>query len=322
MHVFRCYAACLPALLLAVVTPAMAMDIPPGADHFDCRLLEEQPAPQTALEWYERSLWAGHCYRYDAHAVRIGFDGVRTLVLSHEVNSGVERGQARFLDGLPMAFERRSRIGRLGWSDDGAAPPTPVGIAADISSHYRLSLGGEERIANRRARRLDISPLDSFRYGKRLWLDADTGLTLKQSLLDETGRAVQTFQLTVLEKPRLHRGDIDIDAPRDAPEASWYPGWLPDGFRPQPIETRSNRHGSDVMHRLYSDGLSTLSVFVSPLQAVAPLAPGLHRLGVSHAAVRHRELDGTPRQVVVMGEMPPRVLLQVADRLSWEARDP
>ncbi|WP_027960997.1 MucB/RseB C-terminal domain-containing protein [Halomonas halodenitrificans] len=322
MHVFRCYAACLPAFLLAVVTPAMAMDLPPDADHFDCRLLEEQPAPQTALEWYERSLWAGHCYRYDAHAVRIGFDGVRTLVLSHEVNSGVERGQARFLDGLPMAFERRSRIGRLGWSDDGAAPPTPVGIAADISSHYRLSLGGEERIANRRARRLDISPLDSFRYGKRLWLDADTGLTLKQSLLDETGRAVQTFQLTVLEKPQLHRGDIGIDAPRDAPEASWHPGWLPDGFRPQPIETRSNRHGSDVMHRLYSDGLSTLSVFVSPLQGVAPLAPGLHRLGVSHAAVRHRELDGTPRQVVVMGEMPPRVLLQVADRLSWEARDP
>lgn len=321
MHVFRRCAACLLALLPMAATPAIAMDLPPEADHFDCRLLEEQPAPQTALEWYERSLWAGHCYRYDAQAVRIGFDGVRTLVLRHEIGDGVERGHARFLDGRPMTLERQSRIGRLGWSDDGTAPPTPVGIAAGIASHYRLSLGDEARIANRRARRLDISPLDGFRYGKRLWLDAETGLTLKQSLLDETGRAVQTFQLTVLEQPRLYRGDIGVDAPRDAPEDAWHPGWLPDGFRPQPVATRNGSHGGDVTHRLYSDGLSTLSIFVSPLQGMAPLVPGLHRLGVSYAAVRHRELDGSPRQVVVMGEMPPRVLLQVADRLSGEAHD-
>lgn len=320
MHVLRCCVAGLLPFLLAVATPAIAQDLSPDADHFDCRTLEEASVPRTALEWYERSLWAGHCYRYDAHAVRIGFDGVRTLVLSHQVNGGVERGQARFLDGLPMALERQSRIGRLGWSDDGTAPPTPAGIAASIPSYYRLSLGGEERIANRRAQRLDISPLDSLRYGKRLWLDADTGLTLKQSLLDETGRALETFQLTVLDRPRLHQGEVSVDAPRQAPRDAWRPGWLPEGFRPQPVETRSRRHGSDTTHRLYSDGLSTFSVFVSPLDGIAPLAPGLHRLGVSHAAVRHRELDGTPRQVVVMGEMPPRVLLQVADSLSWDAR--
>ncbi|MDY7116546.1 MucB/RseB C-terminal domain-containing protein [Halomonas sp. SSL-5] len=316
----RCAAGLLPCLL-AAVAPAVAFEATPDADRFDCRVLEQEPAPQSALEWYELSLWAGHCYRYDAHAVRIGFDGVRTLVLSHQVDDGVERGQARFLDGPPMAVERRSRIGRLGWSGGSEAPPTPEGIATSIASYYRLSLGGEERIANRRARRLDISPLDSFRYGKRLWLDVDTGLTLKQSLLDETGRVVETFQLTVLERPRLHQGEVSVDAPREAPRDAWSPGWLPAGFRPQPVETRSGRHGSDVIHRLYSDGLSTFSVFVSPLDGIEPLAPGLHRLGVSHAVVRHRELGGVPRQVLVMGEMPPRVLLRVADALSWNAAD-
>lgn len=321
MRVLRSCAAGILPCLMAAALPAVALEATPDADRFDCRVLAEEPAPQSALDWYELSLWAGHCYRYDAHAVRIGFDGVRTLVLSHEVDGGLERGHARFLDGPPMAFERRSRIGRLGWSGGDEAPATPEGIASSITSHYRLSLGGEERIANRRARRLDISPLDSFRYGKRLWLDVDTGLTLKQSLLDETGRAVETFQLTVLEQPRLHQGEVSVDAPRQAPRDAWSPGWLPAGFRAQPVETRSGRHASDVTHRLYSDGLSTFSVFVSPLDGIEPLAPGLHRLGVSHAVVRHRELGGAPRQVVVMGEMPPRVLLQVADTLNWEVAD-
>ncbi|MEQ5801869.1 MucB/RseB C-terminal domain-containing protein [Halomonas sp. H10-9-1] len=321
MRVLRSCAAGLLPFLLATSVPAVAMQATPEVERFDCRALAEEPAPQSARDWYELSLWAGHCYRYDAHAVRIGFDGVRTLVLSHEVSEGVEHGRIRFLDGPPMAVERHSRIGRLGWSGGNQAPATPEGIAASIDSHYRLSLGGEERIANRRARRLDVSPLDSFRYGKRLWLDVDTGLTLKQSLLDETGRVVETFQLTVLERPRLHQGEVSVDAPREAPRDAWRPGWLPAGFRSLPVETGSGPHGSEVTHRLYSDGLSTFSVFVSPLDGIASLAPGLHRLGVSHAVVRHRDLGGAPRQVLVMGEMPPRVLLRVADALSWEATD-
>jgi sigma-E factor negative regulatory protein RseB len=292
-------------------------------ERFDCRTLEGQPAPEAALEWFERSLWAGHCYLYEAHAVRIGHDGVRTLAISHEVRDGIERGVATFLDGPPMVFERRGRIGRLGWAGEGGeAPPSPAGIAEHVDGLYRLQLGGEERIANRRARRLDIAPLDSFRFGHRLWLDQATGLTLKQTLLDETGRPLETFQLTALESPRLHQGEVVLDRQREAPTDPWRLGWLPDGFTPQPVDTRSARHGEGVVHRLYSDGLSTLSLFVAPIDQAELLAPGLHRLGVSNAAVRHRDLGGEPRQLVVMGEMPPRVLLRVADSLEWQADPP
>lgn len=304
------------ALLLAS-SSVLALEVDPEAERFDCRRLESAAAPDSPRDWYERSLWAGHCYHYDAQAVRIGYDGVRTLLLSHAVHEGTERGQARFLDGPPMAFERRSRIGRLGGEQDGAVPPTPAWAAAHVDDHYRLRLGGEERIANRRAQRLDIAPLDSFRYGKRLWLDVATGLTLKQSLIDETGRAVETFQLMTLGKPRLHAGEVEIDPVREPADDPWRPGWLPEGFIAQLTETRSGRHDEAVAHRLYSDGLSTLSLFVSPLEGIEALAPGLHRLGVSHAVVRHRELGGRQRQVVVMGEMPPRALLRVADALVW-----
>ncbi|MBB3330088.1 sigma-E factor negative regulatory protein RseB [Halomonas campaniensis] len=307
-------------LLVGPSLQALAAEDVPAGDSFDCRDLQARPSPESALEWFELSLWAGHCYAFEANAVRIGHDGVRTLALSHDIRDGVERGVARFLDGPPMVFERRGRIGRLSWAGEGGdAPASPVGIAAHLDSLYRLQLGGEERIANRRARRLEISPLDSLRFGHRLWLDAATGLPLKQTLLDETGRVVETFQLTELQRPRLHEGVITLDRRREPPDDPWRIGWLPAGFTPQPVDTRSARHGDQVAHRLYSDGLSTLSLFVSPVEEVELLAPGLHRLGVSHAAVRHRDLGGQARQVVVMGELPPRVLLRVADTLEWRS---
>ena len=308
-------ASCLGALLISAGAPAAE----PDDERFDCRTLAQLEVPTTAQQWFERSLWAGHCYQYNAHAVRIGLDGVRTLTISHDVHDGIERGVASYLDGPPVVFERRGRVGRLGMSgEDGEAPASPIGIAERAGKLYRLQLGGEERIANRRVLRLDISPLDSFRYGHRLWLDQATGLTLKQSLLDETGRPLETFQLTTLEQPRLHQGEIRLDRQREAPADPWRLDWLPDGFIPQPADTRSARHGEGVTHRLYSDGLATLSLFVAPVGEVELLAPGLHRLGVSNAAVRHRDLGGQPRQLVVMGELPPRVLLRVADSLVWE----
>ncbi len=315
-------AGCLGGLLISSALPAAQTQSGSGSDEelFDCRTLARAEAPATPREWFERSLWAGHCYVYEAQAVRLGHDGVRTLSLSHDVHEGIERGVAIYLDGPPMVFERRGRVGRLGGAEQGGeAPPSPAGIAERVDELYRLKLGDEERIANRRARRLDIVPPDSFRFGHRLWLDQASGLILKQALLDESGRPLETFQLTGLERPRLHQGEVRLDRQREVPTDPWQLGWLPEGFAAQPAETRSARHGEGVIHRLYSDGLATLSLFVAPIDEVELLAPGLHRLGVSHAAVRHRDLGGESRQLVVMGELPPRVLLRVADSLEWEA---
>ncbi|HSP59089.1 MAG TPA: MucB/RseB C-terminal domain-containing protein [Halomonas sp.] len=291
------------------------------ADRVDCRELEEMPTPASALEWFELSLWANNCYVFEARAVRIGYDGVRTLSLRHDIQDGVQREEITFLDGPPVAVERSGRIGRLKGSDvtDGSA--SPFGIVDHLDDFYRLQLGEHERIANRRTLRIDIDPLDGLRFGHRLWVDTDTGLPLKQVLVDEAGRAIETFQFTDLVTPRLYRGELVMDPPRAPPADAWRTGWLPEGFLSQAVETDSSRHDEDVVHRLFSDGLSTLSLFVEPLDDTIFLAPGIHRLGISYAAVRHRDLGGQRRQVVAMGELPPRVLLRVADTLQWKGDD-
>ncbi|MDR9439603.1 MAG: MucB/RseB C-terminal domain-containing protein [Halomonas sp.] len=307
--------------LLTLSSGAMAQPgtDPAQAERFNCRSLATRDTPGTALGWLERSLWASHCYEFKARAVRIGSDGVRSLALSHDVVEGVEREMARFLDGPPVVFERRGRIGRFSWAERNApVPASPAGIAEHLDGLYRLQLSGEERLANRATIRLDIEPLDGLRYGHRFWLDTATGLPLKQILLDEQGRVVETFQITDLRQPQLYQGEVDLDRRRARPEDPWHPAWLPTGFIPQPVKTRSSRHDDDIGHRVYSDGLATLSLFVEPLAGPDQLIPGMHRLGISYAAVRHRELGGRTRQVVVMGELPPGVLLRVADSLEWQ----
>ncbi|WP_280554609.1 MucB/RseB C-terminal domain-containing protein [Halomonas sp. 25-S5] len=317
----RLLGAMLVAALLSLSSGAVAQSDadPSPAERFDCRSLAEREPPETAQEWLERSLWSNHCYDFQARAVRIGGDGVRSLALSHDVVEGVEREVARFLDGPPVVFERRGRIGRLSWAEGNApVPASPSGIAEHLDGLYRLQLSGEERLANRTTLRLDIEPLDGMRYGHRFWLDTATGLPLKHILLDEHGRVVETFQITELRQPQLHQGEIELDRRRARPQDPWHPAWLPTGFIPQPVESRSSRHDDDIGHRVFSDGLATLSLFVEPVEGADQLIPGMHRLGVSYAAVRQRKLGGRTRQVVAMGELPPGVLLRVADSVEWQ----
>lgn len=291
-------------------------DGPVQGDHFDCRQLAKWEPPVTPRDWFERSLWAGHCHVFQALAVRIGLDGVRTLALSRDIEAGVEQDTARFLDGPAMTFERQGRIGRLHWSNQGEAVASPAGVARHVEKYYRLATGGDDRIANRSAVRLDIQPLDGMRFGHRLWLDTQTALVLKHELIDERGRVVETFQLTELEALRLHDGVVLLDTARELPEQPWWPDWLPSGFIGQPVDESPGRNNA---HRIYSDGLSTLSLFVEPIEeGHERLIPGLHRLGISLAVVRHEMVAGRPMQIVAMGELPPRILIQVAENLRWQ----
>ncbi|ATJ82272.1 MucB/RseB C-terminal domain-containing protein [Halomonas beimenensis] len=322
----RTRTARLAATLLAgaiLLLPVQGMAATPGVEgpHFDCAELADGAPPDSARGWYERSLWANHCYVYQARAVRIGVDGVRTLALSHEIRDGIEREVARFLDGPAVVFERQGRVARLaGMAAGRPAPASPATIVDHLAGLYRLQITGEDRIAGRRTVRLDIEPLDELRYGHRLWLDAVTALPLKQMLLDERGRVIETFQITELRDPRLHRGEIGLSPARRLPAPPWRPGWMPEGFVAQPVETHAGRR-PEVGHRVYGDGLATLSLFVEPLENRDLLIPGVHRLGVSNAAVLHRQLGGRPRQVVAMGELPPEVLRRVVEAVEWHADD-
>nr|WP_299241933.1 MucB/RseB C-terminal domain-containing protein [uncultured Halomonas sp.] len=290
---------------------------------FDCRQLADNTKLASPLDWLERSMMASQCYVFRAQAIRISPDGVRTLALVHEIHDGVVREVTRYLDGPAVIYERYGRLGRNGILMRRSANSASAFALQGIDRHYRLTLGGEERMAGRSSMRLDIEPRDELRYGHRLWLDVTTGLPLKQNLVDAEGNILETFQMTELIEPTLYSQVVPLESLQDMPSGPWQPGWLPPGYASIPLPPTPGISSKAMSHRLYSDGLSSFSLFVQPLKSDhEALLPGIHRLGVSYAAVRHLRLDEAHTlQVVVLGELPPKVLHRIASRMQYKGAD-
>ncbi|ALM52199.1 MucB/RseB C-terminal domain-containing protein [Halomonas huangheensis] len=290
---------------------------------YDCRQLESAPPAIAPDQWFERSIWATHCYRYQARAVRVVDDDVVTLSLVRDINNGVESDRMFFLNGPSRSLRREGGSMRFQLSTDGelAAPASPDALLQHLSELYRLRFRGEERIANRAAVAVEFVPLDSLRYGYRLWLDRATGIPLKRALLDNQGGVLESFELVELTPPDLYDGEVELLEPPSSAALEWKAGWLPAGFISQPLMALASPEDNPRRHKLYSDGLATISLFVEPLVAEGALRPGLHRLGANHAAVRRIERGDETLQAVAVGELPPNVLMRVVEMLQFSDTD-
>ena len=290
---------------------------------YDCSALTALSPPESPGDWFERSVWASHCYQYQARAVRIVDEEVVTLSVARDIQQGVERDRLHFLDGPSRSLLREGGAFRFELGDSqGAAPASPQALVEHLSHFYRLRFDGEERIANRHAIRLELLPLDAMRYGYRIWLDRETAIPLKRTLIDERGQVLDTFQLVAMTPPERYDGKVELRRPPSSARLDWRAGWLPRGFVAQPLMAMASDSDGPRRHKLYSDGLSTISLFVEPVAGSRVLRPGVHRLGASHAAVRRVQREGQLLQVVAVGELPPSVLVKVAETLELAEGQP
>jgi sigma-E factor negative regulatory protein RseB len=179
-----------------------------------------------------------------------------------------------------------------------------------------------ERVAGRRAVVLAIRPHDDFRYGHRIWLDAETGFPLQTRLIGAGGDTVEQVKFADI------RFDSEIQASALAPsmstedfrwftnsggtivhpvETSWRCDNLPPGFRI--VSAHQERFpGSDgpVIHLLYSDGLANVSVFIEP--ATEPRPVHKSRVGASSSY----SVQAGPYRVTAVGDVPGATVEQIA----------
>lgn len=301
----------------AVAAPVAAQQQAAGTGPtLSCDTLDEQQ-PQAPVEWLTHSLWASHCYSFQARAVAIDTFNVRTLALSHRIREGVRQQVVQHLDGPSVNVERRAQVGHWGWLEADAAEasaPMPERWAEHVASVYDISLETGKRVADRDAVQLTFVPKSNDRYRHRWWLDQKTGLLLKHVLRDTDDAILETFQVTRLQAPERYSDEVAVARPEsnDAPE--WQVGWLPDGMVVQPSAVQQTSDGRT--QRMYSDGLATVSVFVESPSAATGLATGVHKLGASAIAVeRHR--TPSPWQVIAIGEMPPELLGRIARSVTY-----
>ena len=219
----------------------------------------------------------------------------------------------------------RQRPGRLSPS---TVFESEVAVGSNVVDLYSLSSDGSERIADREAIVVDVRPRDRYRYGFRLAVDRETGLLLKSELLDGDGAVLEQIVYTHLELPRtipdeaLEPGISDAGFTRyevadtagtgsDSATGThdWTIGWLPAGFRMtdksfDPI--RTGHHPVD--HRVYSDGLASLSIFIERGIGAGDRLEGRSSVGAFNAY--GRVVDGY--QISVVGEVPGITVEKVA----------
>lgn len=197
----------------------------------------------------------------------------------------------------------------------------------DFDAHYEMSVAGGERVAGRNTRLLQVTPRDGYRYGYRLYLDETTGFALRSELVSPKGRPLEQITFTSIEMPAVIE-DAQLEPDLEGQGFTWYTseapkspespstfdiGWLPPGFEMADRQTDPAGAGRmPVEHAVYTDGLTTISVFIEDIKGDDDALKGSSSMGAVNAF--GRMLD--TYQVTVVGEVPEMTVRKVAQSVA------
>jgi sigma-E factor negative regulatory protein RseB len=206
-----------------------------------------------------------------------------------------------------------------------------------ISESYSLTFYGEDRVADRIAVRMAVTPLDENRYGYRLWLDKETRLLLKSELIDTDGKPLEIFQFSTLiigdevdpralepvgEREQQHITNFTLDSNPSMPvdgQVSWMAEWLPVGFTMASSTTRQTMsREKSINTMMFSDGLAAFSVFIEDMPP-AGAASIVSRNGAT-VAVTHLTPgpDQSQHLITLVGELPTDTAQRIAQSIRFQ----
>lgn len=292
---------------------------------------------------------------YDGIVSHYSGQELATLRLVHMVVDGEQRERLVHLNGAPREIVRRGEEivcmvapgdALLALGENIPAGPFAGAFVRNynrISDFYGLSFFGEDRVADRDAMRLAVTPRDEHRYGYRLWLDRETRLLLRSELIDVNGDRLEIFQFNqLLIGDQVDPGALEPDdaggalvshltlatkklQPVGKQDVNWQAGWLPDGFALAAADVRV-APGSDraVTRMMYTDGLAAFSLFIEamPEPGAASMESrdgatvAVTHLLVDDAGARMPETDAPhPHLVTVVGEIPVLTARRIAENI-------
>lgn len=245
-----------------------------------------------------------------------GFDGqsVRERLVSM---SGEPREILREDDEVICVLPREKKITVDHRSKStGLFPSLPEESLEQLQAYYEFADAGKTRIANRQCQGVRIHPKDEFRYGYEFWIDEQTGVPLKLSLLDAGGRVLEQLMFTEVVFPEkiaknafqthqdlssFERVIQSVSPKPPSAVTAWIVDKVPPGFRLMTRDVRQMRsEGEVVEHLLFSDGLSAVSVYAALTTAGTKAFEGLSHMGAVNAFGRRVGAH----QLTVVGEVP------------------
>lgn len=203
----------------------------------------------------------------------------------------------------------------------------PQGLLKEIGrlgDHYRFLLGDEIRIANRQAHFVTIEPKDEYRYGYTLAIDKETGLLLQSRMVAGDDQQLDRFQFVTIDFGEIDPSLLEpVSAnheqlpAQECNESGIQPvvddsPWqldLPAGYMFCHFEKHEASSADALM---FSDGLSSFSVFINPGKE----AGQSYFKGSTLLYSQQAQVDGESFTVTVVGEVPESTAMRVASGLT------
>jgi sigma-E factor negative regulatory protein RseB len=320
----RGLAAALPVAAFLAGLPAAAA---PGGD---------------ALALLEKAATSARQTTYAGTVVHMSGDRTSTTRVTHLFYGGAEHEKIEALDGDRREIVRHNEEMQCFFPDAKTVridrrvtarffPSIVSGAPQAIAEHYRVKLGGVERVLGRECQWIHLDPKDALRFAQRLCAELGSGLLLRAKTLGPRQEVLEHFTFTELRTgPQVSRSELKStfhaqsrDWRRDNQAAgtrSAATGWQvanpPPGFRlvsemQRPFPNRPQ----PVSHLVFSDGLATMSVFVEPQSNPVRPAEATNEDGALSVFVRPMG----DMQVTVLGEVPPAAAQQVGRSVARDA---
>lgn len=301
---------------LFISTSALAQDTAPGL------MLQQMNQASRSLD-------------YELAFINITKQGVESLRYRHALENQQTLAQLLQMDGPHREVVLRGN--EISYFEPGLEPFTlngdhivdalPSVIFADVkllAPYYNFISVGRTRVADRPCEVIRVVARDGMRFSYIVWIDEDSKLPLRVDLLDRDGETLEQFRVIAFDVgqqvanemrsfSRLTLPPLLRLPPNDSVSFNWRAGWVPDGFKEIARSRRTLPSVAEpVESRLYSDGLFSFSVNVSPARASSGDGQYLRQgRRTIHTEVRNNA------EISIVGELPPMTAKRVAEAVRF-----
>ncbi len=296
-----------------------------------------------ARVWLERIHTAAHASNYQGILVFSAQGRLSSARVAHFGVGAQSYERVEMLDGaMRVSYRHNDRVLTL-WPHNRIAvieerDPRQASLRQTIepraADQYEMREQGVDHVAGREAVVLLLTPRDEQRFAQRLWIDKQSGLLLRADVLDH--------QQQVLESSAFSEVEIGIKA---KPQSVLQPMTRLDGYRritPTHTNTRLEAEGwsmqgtvagftlasctqrmldpasnpsatASALQAVFSDGLTHVSVFVEPYDALRHRQSLKTSVGATHTLMRSK---ADSWWVTVVGDVPASTLVQFYEALE------
>jgi sigma-E factor negative regulatory protein RseB len=329
-------------LLLAITLPARAAS--PAAGDAAGRSASSPSAPRDIGEWIQRMQGASCQRSYSGTFVVLASSGaMASSRISHVCDGARQIERVEALSGTPRTIFRRneeirtflpqSKTVRLDTRDaSGLFPQWREIRGSALSRFYVARPLGQERVAGYMTDVVWLQPLDTLRFGYRLWSERETGLVVKLQTVGNEGRVLEQVAFSELDLQSPVRADqlerlmdttagYQVVASTVVKTTARAEGWVlrqpVAGFMPVSCYRRSvgTANAADgVLQCIYSDGLATVSLFIQPFDPRHPAASSeMTGMGATQMLTQRLAPDVW---LTAVGEVPLHTLQLFANQLE------